>query len=79
MLSKPAWTRCGDRLYISLVRVKVQKHGGRARFDGSSGLGWSSKYGKYEGWNDWMGAKKDIFFMTRFVRTEQFSLWAEFL
>ena len=36
------------------MRVKVQKHGGRAHPDGSSGFGWSSKYGKYEGWNDWM-------------------------
>ena len=34
---------------FSLVRMKVQTHGGRAHSDGSSGLGWSSKYGKYEG------------------------------
>ena len=34
---------------FSLARVNVKKHGGRAHPDGSSGLGWSSKYGKYEG------------------------------
>ena len=27
--------------------MKVHKHGGRAHPDGSSGLGWSSKYDKY--------------------------------
>ena len=47
--------RRGDQVktsYLSLlVHVKVQKHhdGGRAHPDGSFGLGWSSKHGKYLG------------------------------
>ena len=53
MLSKPAMMNHQKALYIffgqSLVRVTFLEHGGRAHSDGSSGLGWSGKYGKYEG------------------------------